>query len=430
MATEFRYQNYSGEIPQGWSGWYSIPRSGLWTVTTPGFVQFSFRGTANENYAAVYQCSLVNGGQVVAIQVEGGVEVSTPLWNQVSGAAEYTITVEEFGFCNVDSDCGENQKCVDGVCVDCEPQQATHFQVRWEFEELHQDQDGNQVMFVISDLKNISNLVGNDIITSPPFVGGSKPWAYPRIRFCKSSGEAAPYSGSVSIAGYCNPDGSMAMFVKSWPASGVETPVSWLLGDYSEVDLISDNPLAVARLLIEWMDSSETILESACSGVGVSEPPDIPPVEPEPPEEPVEPDDPEETDPEVLIEEPVEPIEPENTCECEVYLAKKIAKAIIQLSNSVITLGNKIDARFEEQIKISKQTAEYLKDTFQPIFEKLQVDVSDIEKYQKDLSEDIEFLKESVADFVEQYEPVQIENEYRTQSHRIIDNLDSTIAGL
>ena len=36
-------------------------------------------------------------------------------------------------------------------------------------------------------------------------------------------------------------------------------------------------------------------------------------------------------------------------------------------------------------------------------------------------------LVDYVKDFVEQYEPVNIENEYRTQSHRVIDNLDEVV---
>jgi len=36
-------------------------------------------------------------------------------------------------------------------------------------------------------------------------------------------------------------------------------------------------------------------------------------------------------------------------------------------------------------------------------------------------------LVDFVKDFTEQYEPVIIENEYRTQSHRVIDNLDEVV---
>lgn len=440
---------------QSWSSFYSVPSgptTSNWATGTE-WVEYICKATglAENEYATFY-----NTGEDLSSQYNtnifenndqeyssGQLVIESPQVNRtvhryavisqgelICPEGSHKVNGECVENCHGDSDCPDGQKCIDGECVDCDPAQASHFQIRWEFEELHQDQDGNKVMFVLSDIISIYSLQGNDIVTSPPYVGGAKPWAYPRIRFCDENGFAAPYSGYVSIAGYCNPDGTGAMYVKSWQASGVETPISWHLGDYSQADLISDNPLAVSRVLLEEVEASEVILETKCSGVGSSEPPEVPIVEPEPPVDPVEPDDPEGTDPEILIIEPSEPLEPEAGCECEIYLAKKITKAIIQLSNSVITFGNKVDARFEEQVKIFKQTAEYLKDTFQPIFEKLQEDVSDIEKYQMEISEDIESIKLILEDFVQEYEPVTIENEYRTQSHRVIDNLDSTIADL
>ena len=132
----------------------------------------------------------------------------------------------------------------------------------------------------------IGSGVSNQIIQLAECSGAA--WYYPRIRFCDENGEPKPYTGNLALYGYCNPDGSSAMWVNSW--NNIQN-ASWLLGQKAQMDLHFSTPLAIPRVLIEFIDSSDVIWESDCSGVAGD---NFPPIEPVPPTEPDEPDEPEE----------------------------------------------------------------------------------------------------------------------------------------
>ena len=209
-------------------------------------------------------------------------------------AAKSRVTVHLLcgSSCSDDSDCDAGEKCVDGECVPCDEQQATHFQIRAEFEELVTLPDGSQTMYLLSSVYPIGSGVSNQIIQLAECNGV---WYYPRIRFCDASGVIKPYTGALAIYGYCNPDGSTALWVNNFNA--VEQ--SHLLGQRAQMDLHFASPLSVPRILVEFIEPSAVILEADCSSVTPEDPPDIEPVEPDDPEEPdepIEPDEPDEPD--------------------------------------------------------------------------------------------------------------------------------------
>lgn len=170
-------------------------------------------------------------------------------------------------------------------------------------------------MYLLSDIYPIGTGVSNQIIQLAECNGI---WYFPRIRFCDSAGAPKPYTGNLSMYGYCNPDGSSAMWVNNW--NGVEN-TSWLLGQRAQMDLHFASPLSMPRVLVEFIDPSEVIYESDCSGIESDE---LPPLEPVPPTEPDEPDEPTEPDEPIEPTEPLPPTTPqppqEGLCPCEEYI--------------------------------------------------------------------------------------------------------------
>lgn len=364
------------------------------------------------------------------------------------------VTIERGSIleCSDDSDCSDGEKCVDGECVPCDEQQATHFQIRAEFEELVTLPDGSQTMYLLSSVYPIGSGVSNQIIQLAECNGV---WYYPRIRFCDASGAIRPYTGALSFYGYCNPDGSSAMWVNNFNA--IED--SHLLGQKAKMDLHFASPLSVPRILVEFIEPSEIIYETDCSNITPVDPPDIEPVEPIQPDKPDEPVEP--------PEEPLEPSEPlpptsppqpqEGLCPCEEYIGLQIKRAadilydgLILLKRELSVVGREIVVELWEKRKMDYQLSMFFQNQqfqlmqahHQRLFEIRQILESirdDIKKgliegndglvdiVKTGLQEGDKGLVDFVKDFVEQYEPVTIENEYRTQSHRVIDNLDEVV---
>lgn len=188
----------------------------------------------------------------------------------------HVVLIEKVDGCENNSDCEQGEKCDDGECVPCEEQQATHFQIRAEFEELVTLPDGSKTMYLQSSVYPIGSGVSQQIIQLSECNGV---WYYPRIRFCDSAGKIKPYTGALSFYGYCNPDGSSAMWVNNFNV----TEQSHLLGQKAQMDLHAASPLSIPRIYVEFIDQSSVIYEEDCSSVIPVEPPDIPPVEPDEP---------------------------------------------------------------------------------------------------------------------------------------------------
>lgn len=258
--------------------------------------------------------------------------------------------------CSDDSDCDAGEKCVDGQCFPCDEQQATHFQIRAEFEELVTLPDGSQTMYLLSSVYPIGSGVSNQIIQLAECNGV---WYYPRIRFCDASGVIKPYTGALAFYGYCNPDGSTALWVNNFNA--VEQ--SHFLGQRAQMDLHFASPLSVPRILVEFIEPSAVILEPDCSSVTPEDPPDIEPVEPDDPEEPDEPTEP---------DEPIEPDEPDKPtpppqlqdglCPCEEYIGLQIKRAadilydgLILLKRELSVVGREIVVELWEKRKMDYQ---------------------------------------------------------------------------
>ena len=362
--------------------------------------------------------------------------------------------------CSCDFDCPDGEKCVDGECVPCDEQQATHFQVRFEYEELVTTSDAKQVMATLSSIYPIADSEGQ-IIQGQETSGL---WYYPRIRFCNSEGEPRPYTGALAFYGYCNPDGSSALYSNNSSL----TEKSWVIGQKAITDHVAANPWSVPRLLIEFIEQSRIVYEVSCSGVDPEEFPPIDPVEPTEPEEPLPPDpgDPPEEIDGPLPPDPVDgtgggepPPEPqEGLCDCEKYLAKMILAGTQQIRNAIVEHGNQLDARLADGHSVlydritslervlyqqHSETNRLLYELSMYLFQPFHAEVVTIRKtLQKSLEsgddglidivksglvEGEEGLIDYVKEFVDNYEPVTIENEYRTQSHRVIDNLDEVV---
>jgi len=129
-----------------------------------------------------------------------------------------------------------------------------------------------------------------------------------------------------------------------------------------------------------------------------------------------------------------------------------------QIRNAIVEHGNQLDARladghavlyeritslervlYQQHSETNRLLFELSMFLFQPFFAEIVLIRKTLQKslesgddglidiVKKGLVEDEKGLVDYAKDFVEQYEPVTIENEYRTQSHRVVDNLDSLV---
>lgn len=342
--------------------------------------------------------------------------------------------------CEDNSDCPEGEKCLDGECVPCDEQQATHFQIRAEFEELVTLPDGSQTMYLLSSVYPIGSGVSNQIIQLAECNGV---WYYPRIRFCNAAGVIKPYTGALSFYGYCNPDGSTAMWVNNFNV----TEQSHLLGQKAQMDLHFATPLSIPRILVEFIEPSAVIYETDCSSVTPVDPPEIEPKEPDDDEiDDIEDDDPiDKIDDDEEDDEPTKP--QDGLCVCEEYIGKQIAR----LSNAVTSAANLIKNQIwvgfdglhtklhqqiqydrELQLFIQNQQKQILENQHQRLLEirqsldSLGSVVFDIKTaVEKGLVKDdtglidafIDETGKTINSAVQDIEPVWIENEFNVKSH-------------
>lgn len=362
--------------------------------------------------------------------------------NNDGDAFQITVTCVD---CNESTPCPEGEKCVDGECVPCGEQQATHFQIRFEYSELATDAGGSQTMYHLSSVIPIAG--SEELVIQGTEVNQSK--YYPRIRFCDSEGNIKPYTGTFSFYGFTTPDKAWTLY----PSNGNLTESSTFIGVESQTDAVSNNPWFMPRVLINHIDESSTIYETECSSVTPEEPPVIEPVFPEEPVEPDEPTEPEEPTEPTEPTKPTEPDEPETGCECEKYIGKQIARAADILYEGIILLKRELSVGFREIVvemyearklnyKLSmflqNQQYQVLISQHQRLYEILQSiqkglikgDDGLIDIVKSGLVEGEKGLVDYVKEFVDNYEPITIENEYRTQSHRVIDNLDDVVKKL
>lgn len=358
------------------------------------------------------------------------------VWEHVGtgqGESLYVYLGELAVECDENKPCPEGEKCVDGECQPCEEQQATHFQFRFEYEELTTTVDAKQVMYTLSDIYPIAG--SNGRIIQGMEVGAV--WYYPRIRFCNSNGAPRPYSGSLSFYGFCNPDGSSALYVNNF---NVEK-VSWQIGQKSRLDVVYANPWSVPRVLIEFIEQSEVIHEPECSNVKPEQPPDIEPVEPDEPIEPDEPEVPEVPDePEEPLPPPTPPEPPEGSCTCEKYIGLQIQRAadvfyegLILLNRQLSVVGREIVVELYEARKqnyqlsmfLQHQQFELMKAQHQRLYE-MQKELVDIKTaVEKGLVKNdtglidcfVDNVGKTINSAVQDIEPVWIENEFNIKSH-------------
>lgn len=354
--------------------------------------------------------------------------------------------------CIENSECPDGLKCVAGECVPCDNQEAHYFQVRFEYDELVTTSDANQVMYTMSGIYPITGSEGQ-IIQGQETSGL---WYYPRIRFCNIYGEIRPYTGALAFYGACNPDGSTALYSNNF---GELKDVSSVIGERAKTDSISANPWFVPRLLIEFIEASETIWEPDCSFIWPAELPPIEPVVPSEPDDPVEPTEPEEETPidkeehegePEEPEKPDKPVEPSN-CECENYIANSVQVGSDQIFDMLGSLKDSIDrlsnnlTKDVDRVSLSINQAANLNNLalsaintnlfnllmfatdrfynelvqFRHDFQSLgKFEEKWISEYFKKISDDFEVFKTKFEEFSDSYEPVQIENEYRVQSRR------------
>jgi len=275
-----------------------------------------------------------------------------------------------------------------------------------------------------------------------------------RIRFCDASGNLQKFSGNISGLNSVNGDGEEDQNSQVFVTPDLVDSTSVILlhnAIASGADFVGGEGYKF-NLVIGGL-TSELVEEHSPEGEIEPEilpepvlplPDDI--VEPEPVVPPVEPSAP---FPPII---PLPPEQPQTGCECEIYSSQLISRAIDSLSaylrNDMYALdqrlkwlGDYLPLLFETltkvsvdatnaQIKMSKYLAErdaMLFDRFEILFKRALM--SDATEQAKGLTQS---FRESLIDsdgigFADKFQPVVIENEFRTQSHRLVDDIDTTI---
>lgn len=348
----------------------------------------------------------------------------------------------------------------------CQPIQATHYQIRWEFDRIVTlDSDGNSGNYYLSPIFPIPPGGVDDVVHR--FAGFLAPYVASRIRFCDANGNIKPYRGSGYIAHALNADGSGSLFGNtSFSASGSDvlytavTPLTQALAD--GVGTASVNTLVSFSV-------SDEVLSDDCETI---EPPgddDDDEVELPEGEDPPDGEDPPEKKDGEKGKRKDDPDSVE-TCECYDIINQRLTDinnniAILndnileqmQVHNDTFAIlitkmqewtrylsgqwreimfeKNKFDDLRQKRLKqfLTSGSGEKIADSVQRATDALYVSASgsahdgdsiaDLHEsvFHSSLNADM-----SITDAIENIEPVTIENEYRTQSHRVIDNFDST----
>jgi len=368
--------------------------------------------------------------------------------------------------CDESNPCPEGERCVDGVCEPCESIQATHYQIRWEFDRIVAlDSDGNSGNYHLSQIFQIPSGGVDDVVHR--FAGFLAPYVSSRIRFCDANGAIKPYRGSGYIAHVLNADGSGTLMGNtSFSASNPDvlytavTPLTQALADGAGTTSVNT--------LVSFSASDE-VLSDDCETI---EPPgddDDDEVELPEGEEPPDGEDPpgkkdgekgkRKDDPDLV-----------ETCECYDIINQRLTDinnniAILndnileqmQVHNDTFAIlitkmqewtrylssqwreimfeKDKYDNLRQKRLKqfLTSGSGEKIADSVQRATDALYVSdsgsahdgdsIADLHDsvFHSSLNENM-----SITDAIENIEPVHIENEYRTQSHRVIDNFDST----
>jgi len=347
----------------------------------------------------------------------------------------------------------------------CESIQATHYQIRWEFDRIVAlDSDGNSGNYHLSQIFPIPSGGVDDVVHR--FAGFLAPYVSSRIRFCDANGAIKPYRGSGYIAHVLNADGSGALMGNtSFSASSPDvlytavTPLTQSLAD--GVGTTSVNTLVS-------FSASDEVLSDDCETI---EPPGDEDDEVELPEgeDPPDGEDPPERKDGEKGKRKDDP-DPVETCECYDIINQRLTDinnniAILndnileqmQVHNDTFAIlitkmqewtrylsgqwreimfeKNKYDDLRQKRLKqfLTSGSGEKIADSVQRATDALYVSDSDSvhdgdsiadlhdSVFHSSINSDF-----SITDAIENIEPVHIENEYRTQSHRVIDNFDST----
>lgn len=436
-------------------------RAAAWTATPPGMALAFYGGSGNIlaqiSNAAILSLPTYDPYDEDTI-IDTGIVLSEPAYQYgfVDGSCGYVSP------CDDNSDCPEGQKCVDGECVDCEEEQATHFRFRVEFDRETAVPDlGGNVSKIEIPPRSIATMNSSTIIETASY---SNLICLVRAIPCDASGNPKPYNGNASFK--CNAQSNTNQGLIEY-VSGVESGWKHTGMINSSADGITG--YQYTRIEVYGIEESALVYEEGCGGYVAEEPIQIPitggppiipppqePVEPEvlpPPSEPLPPDDwPEPWEPPytppinpVPPTQPISPEEPSAGCECEIYLAQYIGSRLVWLVTAVLnvkdTLYNFTLASYDiinsfiqflssVYSNFSLFLVEFLELIYQTALHFVTVYQNEQFKNRAKIDEVIDELKTfntKFAEFSDNYEPVQIENEYRTQSHRIIDNLDSTL---
>jgi len=350
--------------------------------------------------------------------------------------------------------------------VPCEPIQATHYQIRWEFDRIVTlDSDGNSGNYYLSPIFSIPAGGVDDVVHR--FAGFLAPYVSSRIRFCDASGNIRPYRGSGYIAHVLNADGSGYIFGGS-PFSASSPDVLYTAVTALTQSLADGDGTTSVNTLVSFSASDE-ILDGDCETI---EPPgddDDDEVELPEGEDPPDGEDPPEKKEGEKGKRKDDPDSVE-TCECYDIINQRLTDinnniAILNdnileqmqvhndtfailitkmqewtryLSNQwreIMLEKNKFDDLRQKRFKqfLTSDSGEKIADSVQRATDALYVShsgsahdgdsVADLHNsvFHSSINEDM-----SITDAIENIEPVTIENEYRTQSHRVIDNIDST----
>lgn len=364
--------------------------------------------------------------------------------------------------CSENSDCPDGQKCVNGECVDCEEEQADYFRFRVEFdrETAVPDLGGNVSKIDIAP-RSIASMNSSTVIETSSYSNLS---CLVRAIPCDASGNPKPYNGNASFK--CNAQSNTNQGLIEY-SSGVESGWKHTGMINSSADGITG--YQYTRIEVNGIEESAAVYEEGCGGYVAEEPEQIPvtgeppiippPVEPEepevlpPPSEPSPPDDwPQPWEPPytppinpIPPTQPLSPEEPTTGCDCEIYLAQYIGSRLVWLVTAVLNVKDTlynftlsaydiINALIQFLSSVysnfSLFLVEFLRLIYQTALHFVTVYQNEQFKNREKIAEVVDELKTfntKFAEFADNYEPVQIENEYRTQSHRIIDNLDSTL---
>lgn len=288
-------------------------------------------------------------GAYTIIDKTGPIVDGTHSWTGNRGLEYEEFVCEDLG-CLDSNDCAPNEKCVNGVCVPCENEAATHFRFRFEYSSLTTFSDATVGMYHETPPIPITSLTPNFVINSPDH-GQHQTWV--RVIPCNSLGAPRLYKGQAAfwvndVEGIISYDSNIA---SGWKVLGpVPSKAVFGVGFYS-------------KITVEDCDQSDVIVDPDCGQLALPYPPlppELPPVYPVTPLPPIEPPPlpptelpPEPTEPTPWPEpwtppytpptKPTQPEIPEESLQCEcrdyfLYIAQAILKIVDVFHDGILAL--------------------------------------------------------------------------------------------